>query len=110
MKVRGSHRSRAVESWGDEGGIGPPGATWLETEQAWNFTLYSRHATGVTLLLYNATDFEQPLFQLQLNPLRNKTARIWHCLVPLKSAPMAKYYAYRVQGRWDRSKWTSVRP
>ena len=78
---------RTVEAWEGEGGLGPPGAVWLEKEQAWNFTLYSRHARGVTLLLYGATDFVQPVFELQLNPLQNKTARVWHCLVEQKSAP-----------------------
>ena len=94
-------RTRTVESWDEEGAIGPPGAAWLEAEQAWNFTLFSKGATGVTLLLYGATDCVQPVFQFQLDPLRNKTARIWHCRVPRNCAPAAKYYAYRVQGPWD---------
>ena len=90
-----------MEAWDDEGGLGPPGAVWLEDQQAWNFTLYSRHASGVTLLLYSATNFVQPVLELQLNPLKNKTARIWHCLVPQTSAPTARFYAYRVEGPWD---------
>src|SRR5678815_2200656 len=94
---------RTVEAWDHEGGLGPPGATWLEVEQAWNFALYSRHARGVTLLLYSEKDFLQPVFELQLDPLQNKTARIWHCLVELKSAPLARYYAYRVHGPWNPS-------
>lgn len=94
---------RTVEAWDREGGLGPPGATWLEEEQAWNFALYSRHARGVTLLLYGDSDFAQPVFELQLDPLLNKTARIWHCLVEKKSAPAARYYAYRVQGPWNPS-------
>ena len=101
MKRSDPRRIHTVESWDDEGGIGPPGATWLETEQAWNFTLYSRHATGVTLLLYDTTNFVEPVFQLQLNPLKNKTARIWHCLVQRESAPAARYYGFRVHGLWD---------
>ncbi len=93
---------RTVEWWEcDEGCMGPLGATWLPTEQAWNFALYSRYATGVTLLLYSAKDFVAPAFQLQLNPLRNKTGRIWHCFLPQKAAPTARYYAYRVEGPWD---------
>ena len=93
---------RTVESWEqDEGSLGPLGATWLETEQAWNFALYSRHATGVTLLLYGAKDFVEPVFQSRLNPLVNKTGRIWHCFVPRKAAPAVRYYAYRVEGPWD---------
>jgi isoamylase len=91
-----------VDLWErDEGALGPPGATWFDTEQGWNFTLYSRHATGVTLLLYGATNFVEPVLELRLNPLKNKTARIWHCLVQRKSAPAARYYGYRVQGPWD---------
>ena len=92
-----------MEAWDREGGLGPPGAIWLEEEQAWNFALYSRHARGVTLLLYGETDFVHPVIELQLDPLQNKTARIWHCLVELKSAPSARYYAYRVQGPWNPS-------
>jgi len=92
-----------VEAWDREGGLGPPGATWLKAEQAWNFALYSRHARGVTLLLYGETDFVHPVLELQLDPLQNKTARIWHCLVEQKSAPAARYYAYRVQGPWNPS-------
>jgi isoamylase len=91
-----------VGSWErTDGSVGPPGVVWLETERAWNFSLYSRYATGVTLLLYSETDFVEPVFQLRLDPLRNKTARIWHCFVPNESAPAARYYAYRVQGPWD---------
>ena len=92
---------RTVEAWEGEGGLGPPGAVWLEKERAWNFTLYSRHARGVTLLLYGATDFVQPVLELQLDPLQNKTARVWHCLVQEESAPSARYYAWRVQGPWN---------
>jgi len=92
---------RTVESWErDDGCVAPLGATWLETEQAWNFALYSRHATGVTLLLYGEKDFVEPVFQLRLDPLQHKTGRIWHCFVPVQSASAARYYAYRVEGPW----------
>ena len=54
---------------------------------------------AASLLLYGATDFVEPLFQLQLNPLKNKTARVWHCLHAGDSWRLAAgYYAYRVQG------------
>ena len=92
---------RTVEAWDNEGGLAPPGATWLENQKAWNFTLYSRHARAVTLLLYDANDFVHPVLELTLDPLRNKTARVWHCLVEEKSVPRARYYAYRVGGLWN---------
>ena len=100
-------RLRTVEAWDGEGGLGPPGATWLEQERAWNFALYSRHARAVTLLLYNGNDFIHPVFERRLDPLQNKTARIWHCLVEEKLAPGAGYYAYRVDG--PRRPWLGQR-
>jgi isoamylase len=101
--VNYSTQVRTVEAWDDEGGLGPPGAIWLENEQAWNFTLYSRHARGVTLLLYSGTNFVRPVLELKLDPLTNKTARVWHCLIKAKSAPGARYYAYRIQGPFNPS-------
>jgi isoamylase len=92
---------RSVDAWERaEGSLAPLGATWLESEKAWNFALYSRHATGVTLLLYGADDFVTPVFRLCLDPLQNKTGRVSHCFVPRASAPEARYYAYRVEGPW----------
>ena len=82
----------------EEGHFAPPGATWVEEEQGWNFALYSRWASGVTLLLYSTGDFLTPLFQLRLNPLVNKSGRIWHCFVSRSTAQSARYYAYRVEG------------
>jgi isoamylase len=93
---------RTIEVWERaEGSPAPLGATWVESEQAWNFACYSRHATGVTLLLYGEEDLATPVHQARLEPLQNKTGRIWHCFVPLHAAPAARYYAYRVEGPWD---------
>jgi hypothetical protein len=77
-----------------EGQPFPPGATW--EEDGWNFSLYSRHANGVTLLIYDEKEFAKPLAAFTLDPLRNKTGRIWHTFVP--HLPDARYYAYRVEG------------
>jgi glycogen operon protein len=81
-----------------DGAPTPLGATWLPEEQAWNFALYSRHATGVTLLLYGRDDPVAPVLELALDPARHKTGRIWHCRVPVARAPGATLYAYRVSG------------
>jgi isoamylase len=89
---------RSVEAWERaEGSPSPLGATWVESEQAWNFALFSRHATGVTLLLYG-DDAVKPLNQVLLDPVQNKSSTIWHCFVPESAAPGAKYYAWRVDG------------
>jgi isoamylase len=34
-----------------EGAPNPLGATWIESERAYNFAIYSKHATGMVLLL-----------------------------------------------------------
>lgn len=90
---------RTVEAWErSEGAPVPLGATWLQAEQAYNFALFSRHATDVTLLLYAEDDLLTPVYQQRLNPQTNKTQALWHCWVPAASAPGARYYAYRVDG------------
>ena len=55
-----------------EGTPGPMGVTWIPTLSAWNFALYSRQASSVTLLLYSADDPIKPIFEQRLNPRINK--------------------------------------
>lgn len=77
------------------------GVTWVSALNAWNFALYSRRATGVTLLLYAAGDPVHPVYEERLNPRINKSGRIWHCWVSADHAKAAAHYAYRVEGRRD---------
>ena len=82
-----------------EGSPLPLGATWIEEEQAFNFAVHAEHAESVTLLLYAATDFVNPLFAYRFDFLRNKSGRIWHCRIPLREAGGARYYGYSVSGQ-----------
>jgi glycogen operon protein len=84
-----------------EGSPAPLGATWVECEQAWNFSLFSRHASGLLLMLFGEDDLKSPVFQLRLDPIQNKTGPIWHCLIKASSAPTAQYYAWRAEGPCD---------
>ena len=43
-----------------EGDPWPLGATWVESQRGFNFALYSRHASSVTLLLYTEHDPAKP--------------------------------------------------
>src|SRR3712207_611994 len=104
---------RSIEAWElAEGAASPLGVEWIEEHQSYNFALYSRHATGVTLLLYDDHDFRTPVYERRLSYLTNKTGRVWHCWVPTADAPGVRYYAYRVEGphapdqgyRFDESK------
>ena len=81
-----------------EGSPSPLGVTWIEDEAAYNFALYSKHATAVTLLLYAEIDLATPTYEHRLNPLINKSGRIWHCRLRKNSIPDARYYAYQVAG------------
>lgn len=84
-----------------EGSPFPMGATWIEDEQAYNFVLYSKHATGVTLLLYSEDDVVHPKYQYRMDYLKNKTGRIWHCRVPVTVMGDSKYYGYIVEGPFE---------
>src|SRR5271156_3719046 len=81
-----------------EGSAQPLGATWLEKEKSYNFSLYSRHATGVTLLLYTEGDLVNSLLRVPLNHLIHKSGRIWHCRLAAEAVANARYYAYLVEG------------
>lgn len=85
-----------------EGSPFPLGATWVEEVQAWNFSLYSKDAEEVTLLLYAESDLVNPVFTYRLDYLRNKSARIWHCRVARSLLRGARYYAYSVGGPQSR--------
>ncbi len=62
-----------------QGEILPPGASWIEAEQACNFSLYSKHAESVVLLLFAADDLDRPLLEFRLDPRVNKTWVMCHC-------------------------------
>ncbi len=81
-----------------EGAPFPIGASWIAEESAFNFALYSKHATNVHLLLYSADDLVHPVYEAALDYLQNKSGPVWHCRVTSAQAGDAAYYAYRVDG------------
>jgi len=99
-KVRS--RKEQLSDWAKtEGYSCPLGATWIKEEGSYNFALFSRHATGLTLLLYSEDDGVVPAYRYDLNYLKNKTADIWHCRIPATDIPDARYYGYQVEGLFD---------
>jgi isoamylase len=60
-----------------EGAPSPFGATWIEAEQAYNFAIYSKHASSVVLLLYSENDVVNPVYSYRMVYPANKTGRIW---------------------------------
>jgi glycogen operon protein len=88
-----------TDPWAElEGTPSPLGATWFERTKSWNFALYSKHATAVTLLLYGPKDYETPLYRVPLHHLRNKSGRVWHCRIPAGNIEGSHYYGYSVEG------------
>ncbi len=103
MSTPASRAARAPEAivspWATrEGSPTPLGATWIGAEQAYNFALYSKYATRVTLLLYGPGDLVNPVRTYDFHYLENKTGRVWHLRIPKAQMQGAKYYAYSIDG------------
>jgi isoamylase len=87
-----------VTSWSTREGLPYPlGVSRSADDGAYNFALYSKHATSVRLLLFD-DDVSAPRVELALEPLINKSGRIWHCRVPADVAAGCHYYGYSVDG------------
>ncbi len=61
-----------------------------------NFSLFSRTATSVELLLFDREDDTQPSRAVPMDPTTNRTYYYWHVFVPGLQA--GQLYGYRVQG------------
>ena len=86
-------------TWATREGLPYPlGVSWCESERAYNFAIYSKHATTVRLLLFDDGELSMPRVDLDLDPLRNKSGRIWHCRVPADTVDACHYYGYVVDG------------
>lgn len=82
----------------EEGDPYPLGQSWVESEESYNFALYSKHAEAVTLLLFGNDDLTTPLCEYEFDRFKNKTHRVWHFRVPRSETKGAAYYAYRIDG------------
>ena len=75
----------------------PPGATVVPG--GINFCIFSRHATRVELLLYEAADSPEPFQVIALTPERNRSFFFWHVLV--EGLPLRTCYTWRADGPQD---------
>ena len=81
----------------ENGRTHPLGAT-LDAEGV-NFSVWSEHATGVELLLFEHHSDLEPFQVIKLNHKFNKTFQFWHCYV--RGLRAGTFYAYRVDGPAD---------
>ncbi|MDA7431265.1 glycogen debranching protein GlgX [Synechococcus sp. AH-601-O20] len=61
-----------------------------------NFSLYSSSATNVRLLIFNKPDDLDPVIEISLDSIENKSFNVWHIFVEGVKPGMG--YAYRVDG------------
>ncbi|HUL02272.1 MAG TPA: hypothetical protein VLV16_03450, partial [Gemmatimonadales bacterium] len=64
-----------------------------------NFSVFSRNATGVELVLFDREDDPRPALVIPLDPVVNRTYHYWHVFVP--GVPPGQLYGYRVHGPFD---------
>jgi glycogen operon protein len=73
------------------------GATMVEGGA--NFSLFSRRATGVELLLFDSEEEPRPARVVPMDSAANRTYHYWHAFVP--GLVPGQIYGYRVQGPSD---------
>ena len=63
------------------------------------FSVFSRNATAVTLVLFDSPQSSRPLREIGLDPHLNRTGDVWH--VQVDGVGPGAYYVYRVDGPWQ---------
>jgi isoamylase len=64
-----------------------------------NFSIFSRNASGVELLLFDREDDARAARVITIDPATHYTSNYWHVFVP--GVGPGQLYGYRVQGRFD---------
>ena len=66
------------------------------TDEGVNFSIYSRHATRVELLLFNTERSKAPFQVIELEPRLHRTFFFWHVLV--EGLHVVTCYSWRIDG------------
>ena len=72
----------------------PLGATWQD--RGVNFSLFSEHATGVDLVLFENVSDERERLRVRM---QQKTDQVWHVFLP--DLQPGQLYGYRVEGPYN---------
>jgi isoamylase len=83
----------------EDGSSSPLGPT--PSRNGVNFSVFSRHATGVQLLLFEGVDDTKAARVIRLDPSADRTYYYWHVFVP--NVRPGQLYGYRVEGPFDPS-------
>jgi isoamylase len=71
------------------------------TPEGVNFSVFSKRATGVDLLLFEHRDAAAPLRTIRLDPVTQRTYHYWHVFVA--GVKPGQVYGYRVSGPFEPS-------
>lgn len=94
------NRPGIVSPFMNAGQSSPLGAT-VRAEGV-NFSLYSRDASGVELLLFDQDDEPRPARVIAFDPTVNRTYHYWHRFIP--EVRPGQIYGYRVYGGFEPNK------
>jgi glycogen operon protein len=72
-----------------------------------NFSVFSRHATRVELLLFDGAETPHPFQVVELSPESNRTFFLWHVFV--EGLPIGVHYTWRVDGAVETGHGFNVR-
>ena len=75
----------------------PLGAT--PSDGGVNFSVFSRSATGMELVLFDRVDDARPARVLPIDPVANRTYHYWHLFVP--GVGPGQIYGFRAKGPMD---------
>jgi glycogen operon protein len=64
-----------------------------------NFSVFSRNAAGIELLLFDREDDSRPSHVIPLDPVSSRSYHYWHAFVPEMES--GQLYGYRVRGQFD---------
>lgn len=92
-----SRKASKVAEDNREGSSSPLGAT--VAPEGVNFSIFSKNATWVELLLFHDTNDARPARTIRIDPATNRTYHYWHVFVPGVQA--GQIYGYRVEGPSD---------
>ncbi len=81
----------------NKGSASPQGSTLMK--DGVNFSLYSKNATAVTLLLFREIEDVIPFREIKLDRSFNKTYHYWH--IHIEGLKAGQLYGYRVHGPHD---------
>jgi len=93
----GAARHESADDTVHPGAGAPLGPT--VTADGVNFSVFSKRATGVELLLFEHRDAAAPQRAIRLDPVAHRTYHYWHVFVP--RVKPGQIYGYRVHGPFE---------